>query len=134
LRHATLKSTPVARDTIYGICTVTFLLLIYFLSSDNSSGDAQVSLRAQMEEDSRRHILEVVDQGVADEQKGPPLRGVIRAMIQNPDSALSEHTVQQLNALSNVESARLQKLHREYLGQLEGKYGGWEPPQLVREF
>ncbi len=87
-----------------------------------------------MEQDSRRHILEVVEQGVVDEQKGPPLRGVIRAMRKNPDSALSEPTVQQLNALSNVESARLRKLHREYLGQLEGKYGRWEPPQLVREF
>jgi len=135
LDRSTPKYIPVARDTIYGLCTFTFFLFIDFLSRDVSAGDARGFLRAQMAQDSRRYILTTVEQSVGDGNSAPPqLRNVIRAMRQDADSAFSQETLRKLNGLPDGEKGRLRRLHAEYLGRLDQRYGDLTPPSLVREF
>jgi len=124
----------VARDTVYGLCTFTFFLVIDFLSRDASTGDARGSLRAQMAQDARRHILRIVEETVGDGKSPPHLRNVIQNMRQDPDSAFSQETLHRLGNLPDGEKGRLRRLHAEYVGRLSQRYGDLTPPSLVREF
>jgi len=132
--HTPPNSTPVARDTVYGLCTFAFFLVIDFLSRDASTGDARGSLRAQMAQDARRHILRIVEETVGDGKSPPHLRNVIQNMRQNPDSAFSQETLHSLGDLPDGERGRLRRLHAEYVGRLSQRYGDLTPPSLAREF
>lgn len=103
-------------------------------SRDSYTGNAQATLRSQMEQESRHYILNMIERGIAGEEVAPPLRGVIHAMRTDSNAHLSAQVVEKLNGLSGGERARLRRLYEEFLGSLESSYGHLVPLERAREF
>ena len=98
-----------------------------------SNYDARDPLQAKMEEESRKYVIDRVDNTVAAGEQPPPLRPIFRSMKLNPEAALSAQTRQGLSGLSPEEATRLRRLHQDYLEGLEERYGHMESVDRARE-
>ncbi|OCK81696.1 hypothetical protein K432DRAFT_403557 [Lepidopterella palustris CBS 459.81] len=133
LQHAMPKGTPIARDVIYGLCTVVFLILMAIVQQNLSAYEASHPIEAQIEEDSRVHLIGIVNAAAAAGEQLPAVSAAIATMRGNSRNALSDLTKQDFDNLRAAERTRLQQLHLDYLNRLDQKYGHMAPVDRTRE-
>jgi hypothetical protein len=132
--HSTLRNTYIARDTVYGLCSFLFLLLANGLARDASNQDPHTISQAKIEEETRHHLLRVVESAIAAGQQPPHFRDVLQTVRHQPDSALSNDTRRELGRMLQEESAKLRRQHEEYLEKLEDEFGDLIAAEFTREF
>ncbi|KAI9764966.1 MAG: hypothetical protein M1840_007888 [Geoglossum simile] len=132
-RHPAPTNTPVARDTIYGLCTVTFLILITNIVDGMTKEHARNPLLAKIEEDTRNSIISKIEAELSRRNPAPTLAGVFEAIKQDPDSVLSDHTRQAVYGGDPDQRDILRERHRDYLDRLEEKYGRYVSEDRSRE-
>jgi hypothetical protein len=132
--HSTLRSTYVARDSVYGSCSFAFLLLVDLLARDASNQDPRIITQAKIEEETRRYLLRVVESAITAGQQPPDFRDVVQAVLQDPDTALADTTKRRLDSMSHKDSGRLRDLHRDYLERVQNEFGNLTAVDLAREF
>lgn len=128
------KGTPIARDFIYGFCTSVFLFLFSQVGEDVLTQETNQPVHAQIEEDSRRYLIDVVDNAAASKQPLPALSGVIENMKHNPRTVLTDSAINSINNVSPMERNRLQAAHSNYLDKLDEKFGNVAPVDRTREY
>jgi hypothetical protein len=120
--HRPKRNTWLARDVIYGLCTFILLLLLHNITRHTSSQNSRSLLQSQMEEDSRRHVLDTVEGDIAASRRPPDLGPVLQHMRENPETALSDGTREALADLPTAQQTTLRREQREYLKRLQEKY------------
>jgi hypothetical protein len=120
--HRPKRNTWLARDVIYGLCTFILLLLLHNLIRHTSSQNSRSLLQSQMEEDSRRHVLDTVEGDIAASGRPPDLGPVLQYMRRNPETALSDGTKEALADLPTAQQTTLKREHGEYVKRLQEKY------------
>lgn len=115
--------TAAVRDTIYGLCSISFLFLLDRAALDLSITSSREPIKAAMEEDTRRYILERVESTVSAGESPPIIRNVIHGIRADPRHALSNDTQDSLSNLPIAERTRLNQLHLAYLDTLMNMYG-----------
>jgi len=134
LHHNTLRSTYIARDTVYGVCSFAFLFLVDLLARDASNQDPHIITQAMIEEETRRYLLGLVRNAITPGRQPPDFSDVVHTVRQNPDTALSNTTTQKLGDMPSNDAATLRTLHREYLQRVKRMFGHLRAVDLTREF
>jgi hypothetical protein len=132
--HSTLRSTYIARDSVYGACSFAFLLLVDLLARDVSNQDPRIITEAKIEEETRRFLLRVVESAVTTGRQLPDFRDVVHVVLQDPDTALLDTTKQRLDDMPQKDSERLRGLHKDYLERVGNQFGNLKAVDLAREF
>jgi hypothetical protein len=125
--HPVPNGTSAAREAIYGLCTVAFLYLIK--STDKDLTVSTDPLQEQIEENTRRYILQAVERDVTAGRRAPVLRTVLGTIRNNPDIALSAETRQEIQSLSREEKKRVTRVHQTILISLVQQYGDLGEPE-----
>jgi hypothetical protein len=128
------RNAALATDTVYGLFTFIFLLLILDTYNKSSRHINRSPLLVTMEDDLRRYIIQHVQEEAKGGGKPPVLQPLFNSLIQNPQNALSADTAHRLAQKSDAVRAGLQGLYVAYLEELDIKYGHLEPVNLAREF
>jgi hypothetical protein len=134
LHHSTLRNTYIVRDTVYGLCSFVFLLLVDLLARDASNQDPRTISQAKIEEETRRYLLGEVESATLAGKQPQDFHAVLQTVRQAPDTALSNITRQELGNMVQTDSANLRELHERYLEKLEDKFGHLKAVDLTREF
>ncbi|KAH0559368.1 hypothetical protein GP486_004119 [Trichoglossum hirsutum] len=133
LRYPSPANTPVARDTIYGLCTVAFLILITTVVDDMARQHAKNPLLLQMQEDTRKKVIERITAERSERKPAPALANIFGEMKGNPDAVLSDEVRQTLLSIDPDQRDILRERHRDYLDTLDKKYGKLAPEDRSRE-
>jgi hypothetical protein len=132
--HGTPRDIYVARDSVYGSCSFAFLFFVDLLARDTLNQDPGIITQAKIEEETRSYLLGVVESSITAGSQPPDFRDVVQAVRQDPDTALSDITKRRLQNMPRSDSKRLRGLHRDYLEDLENRYGNLQAVDLAREF
>jgi hypothetical protein len=133
LRYPTPAKTPVARDTIYGLCTFAFLVLISTAVKDMAKEHGKNPLLARMQDDTRNSVIARIEAELSARKPAPALANVFEDMRDNLDAVLVPQTRQELLARDPDERDVLRERHRDYLDLLERKYGNYVSEDRSRE-
>ncbi|KAF4631947.1 hypothetical protein G7Y89_g6189 [Cudoniella acicularis] len=105
LHQPYLKGTLASRDLIYGLFTIAFLLLVPIIAHDllKLMDQHDSPHRGRVEEDTRKGVLERIDDYVSRNQKTPALANVLDGIEADLTRILSPDTRQLVSGLSIVE-------------------------------
>jgi hypothetical protein len=132
-QHVSLRNTLLARDTVYGLFTFIFLLLVLRSFIESSEYLDCPRLIVNMEDDVRQYIIRSIQDKPAG-SLSPPLRSVLDSLRNTPTRALSQETNDGLANISPAEkTASMQRL-MGYLDKLDQRYGHLEGIKLAREY
>lgn len=135
------KNTALARDTIFGLFTFVFLVLVSVDGTNTAGPDNGArlpphlgSLLAKMKAASRKSIINQLQARTKDSEKPPPFKDMIRDLRHTPN-ALFPGSLRKARRAVDAESLRLvDEAHRQYVTEMEGKYGHLECTRVAREF
>jgi hypothetical protein len=129
------KNTGLARDTIYGFFTLVFLVLLAFDGKSNRA-DLPPHLRpwfANMKAACRAYIVEQLRTRARDTEKPPPFADFIRDLRRYPQRPFSD-SVRNERARLDAHSLRvLDEKYRDYVTELDTRYGELECTRVPRE-
>jgi hypothetical protein len=121
------KNEAVARDTVYELFTIIFLLLLNQVVGDlTPSTTSNPILLEWMKEEIRNHVRNTVDGTIktnGGEQYTPSMGPVLRALLANPGSGLTQATSTELMDQEDDERKALNVLLQDYVAQLQQQYG-----------
>jgi len=103
----------VSRDAIYGICTLCLLLLVKILLEDPASLNYNAVTKESLSEETRTHLLGIVEDTVVSGQQLSDFQTVIH---NSRNEVLSDETLNRLDP-------GLRTQHEEYLDRLVKNYG-----------
>lgn len=121
------KNETVARDTVYGLFTLIFLLLLVQLVGVLvPSATSNPVLLEKMNEDIRTHVRDTVDATIETNggaQYTPLMGSILQAVVSKPGSGLMQTTRTELMDQEESEQRTLNGLLQEYAVQLQHRYG-----------
>jgi hypothetical protein len=138
LAHPYARSTLPSRDLIYGLTTLSFLLLIPSSAREIDSAEAAETtdpLLANVKEDTRRTILrEVQEYKRINGGKAPNMIDVLREVRNNFTGTLRPQTKTKVDMVTPAEGRELVRRWLVYVDSLETRYAGLEERDRSREF
>jgi hypothetical protein len=138
LSHPYTRSTLPARDLIYGLTTLSFLLLIPTIAHEIAAAEAAETrdpVLTNMEEDTRRTITRKIEEyknrfgG-----KVPSMQGVLVEVRNDFVGCFSGETTASLNRMTRDQGRELGRMWVVYVRGLQEKYGELEERDRSREF
>lgn len=138
LSHPYTTSTLPARDLIYGLTTLSFLLLIPTIAHEIAAAEAAETrdpVLTNMEEDTRRTITRKIEE-YKNRSGGrvPRMQGVLAEVRNDFVECFSEDTKASLNRMTAGQGRELERMWRGYVRGLEERYRELEERDRSREF
>jgi hypothetical protein len=132
-QYPTQRDTALARDTVYGLFTFIFLFLILYVHTESSRCINRPPLLVTMQDDLRRYIIDHIQDHVDAGGRPPALRPLFDDLRHNPTSALSAETAQTFNQVPDGTKSALLNPYKEYMEDLDARYGNLTHISLARE-
>ena len=124
---------PLARDIVYGVCTILFFVLMSFIAIEVPEAGTSNSIQARIEEECQEHLLNALTQGANGGNRAMPvLRDLLQTMRRNRDRVLSPETrdaVTRLSESSTTRSNGAPDAYKDYLDMLVRHFGHMVPTQ-----
>lgn len=125
------KNTGLARDTIFGLFMLIFLIAIAFDGTDRRQGTTDrihltsdlSALLAKMKAAARTYIIDTLHARANDNEKPPPFKDVVRDLRRTPNAPFKRGIRDERAALDASSQRLVDEWYREYVTELEGKYG-----------
>lgn len=128
-QHRLLRGTVLARDTVYGLFTAIFLLLIVYVYEESAKHTNRSPELVHMEDELRRYIIHNIESQIASGEPPPPLQPLFSDLDRDPTSALSEETAKKLEGRTD-----LRRQYVAYVRRLGDRIGRLEHVNLAREY
>jgi len=136
------KDTGLARDAIFGVFLVLFLICFSFNITPKKTEERNTAvagphakLLRRMQQESRGYILQRLDAVAREDEVAPPSFHTLVAELQGDrDRALSDQTREDLGSLSDDEKLQIRRLYDQFLIRLDREYGHMRVDNVPREF
>jgi hypothetical protein len=135
--------TRLARYTLYGLFTLSFFVLFAFDGAavgKTASTDTGVRLPthlnpllAEMKASCRNHIVNKLQAAAQAREKPPPFAEFVRELRRTPTSPLRGSARDKRARLDPASQKVMEDKYREYVAELEERYGALKCSQVARE-